>query len=153
VATRAEELLLRAGPQAALPRLVEALASKKGPAARRRRAAEVLGRLGDPRAARPLAAALRDRDTRGDELLRLELAHALCRLGATDGIEALIDLLESGDKSVRLDALVVLRRYTHHRFSFEHDAAPAARASGVKEWQRWWAENRATFRVVEPLGP
>jgi HEAT repeat protein len=149
VAMQAEELLLRAVP-GALPDLVAALA-KKG-AARRRRAAEVLGRLGDPRAVRPLAAALADRDLRGDEALRLEVARALCRLGSTDGIGALIELLESGDKRTRLDALVVLRRYTHHRFSFEHDGTAAARASGVKEWQRWWAESGASFRIVEPLG-
>src|SRR5207253_965611 len=106
------------GPRA-LPKLLDGLAKK--PAIRRRRAAEVLGRLGDPKAIQPLAAALRDRDVRGDDALRLAVAQALCRLGATDGIGALIDLLESGDRRTRLDALVVLRRYTHHSFSFEHD--------------------------------
>ena len=148
VATQAEDVVVRAGPRA-LPKLVDGLTKRN--LARRARCADLLGRIGDRRAIAALLGALQD--PHSDEPVRLSAAEALCRLGAKDGVPGLIDLLESGERRLRLDASVVLRRYTHRSCGFEHDGPAAARAAAIREWRAWWTENRATFKLVDPLGP
>lgn len=150
VASQAEDVLLAAGP-AALERLQDGLADRLGRrvALRRRRCAEILGRIGDRRALGALRLALQE--LRGDDELKLSAARAICRLGSSDGVRPLIDLLESADRRLRLDAFVVLRRYTHHSFNFQYDGAAAGRASAVVEWRAFWTANGASFKLVEPL--
>lgn len=139
VAAEADLVLFDAGRAAVVP-LIRALDSRRRPVAAR--AASLLGRIGDLRAVVPLERALAD-GLDADE--RLAVAVALLRLGAKSGIGALIELLESGDREVRLRASLALGRFTHLDFGFRFDAAGAERAAAVRRWREWWAANERDF--------
>jgi HEAT repeat protein len=146
VAERAAERILEIG--AAAQRRLEWAIVRKHPL-RRQRAAEVLGRLGEPSAVGALSAVLGD--TRGDEGLKLSIAAALLELGSKEGITPLIELLESGDARMRLEAFLLLSRYTHHAFNFEYDGPLSERTRARREFRAWWQGARADFKLVEPL--
>jgi len=142
------ERLRLAGPRVLVP--VCGALVRKTPL-RRRRAAVLLGRLGDPAAIDPLAGVLGD--ARGDDDLLLAVGEALIALGSKEGVRPLIDLLESGDRRMRLDAFLVLRRATHHAFNFEHDGPASARATSVAQWRAYWNAERERFVVERAVSP
>jgi hypothetical protein len=73
-----------------------------------------------------------------DEVVRLEGAVALLRLGDVVGVPALIRLMGSADRSVRMGAQVAFGRYTHRDFGYRFDASTSEREAVLEEIQAWW---------------
>lgn len=120
-------------------------------ALRRRRAADLLGRIGDRSAIDMLRQALPN--ARDDEAFKLAVARSLCAIGSKDGIGPLIELLESPNRATRVRAQVVLQRYTHLDFGFEHDGSADERAGAVRRWRQWWEGHHESFRPIAPAPP
>jgi cyclophilin family peptidyl-prolyl cis-trans isomerase/HEAT repeat protein len=102
----AQGLGLSKNPEAAVPALLEVLASPTPRAAVRLQAVRGLGRLGDPRAIAPLVALLDDASL--DPSLQLEVVTALGALKAAPAIDRLLDRLADPSAAMRGAAITAL---------------------------------------------
>lgn len=144
-AAEAEEALTREGWR--VRPLVEQVLLESERSGAQRRALRVLAQLGDRRASTAIRRLLfGERPLR--EQVRLEAADALLRLGDKGGIEVLIELMQSGERGIRLGAHVVFVRHTHRDFGFRFDAPGGERAAALARLRRWWQQARADFEPV-----
>ena len=61
-------------------------------------------------------------------------------------IETLLLALRDENEKIRKAAQKMLRYHTDAPIRFEADAPPAWRNKQAEQWDKWWAENKATFK-------
>ena len=118
------------------PRAVEPLINtlKDKDAWVRRGAAEALGGINDSRAVEPLIAALKDKDA----WVRWKSAEALGKIEDIRAVEPLIVTLKDDDSFTRSKGEEALRKITGQKLGKDQT-----------RWQKWWQENKATFRNLK----
>ena len=67
----------------------------------------------------------------------------LKKLRSVRSVPLIIQAMRDEDPYVRKAAMATLRGITDQNFRFEPEASASKRESKVKEWERWWAANRA----------
>ena len=79
------------------------------------------------------------------DFVRKAAVQTLRRLGRKSSIPRLIGALRDSDYLVRLAARDALRALAGTGFGFDPDANPSEREKKVKEWEAWWAANKAAL--------
>ena len=79
--------------------------------------------------------------------VRTRAAYAAGRLGNTDAVDALLDLLEDPDEDVRYEASESIWRLTGFDFDFEPHAQVPEEAAKLAALREMWAERRTSASV------
>jgi len=91
-----------------------------------------------------------------DANLRIHAARGMLRLGPAALLGDVLPLLSSKDSRVRLGAWEILvGQYPPGReFGYDVDPrkSPQDNAEAIRRWEKWWEENKATFKIkLDPL--
>jgi HEAT repeat protein len=86
-----------------------------------------------------------------DDVIKFEATLALLAQGRRDALPALGGLLESGELTVRVRAVQVLRSVSGKRFLFVAYEEPDKRREAVASWRKWIADNAQTVAIKFPL--
>jgi hypothetical protein len=74
---------------------------------------------------------------------RVQAVTEVRRLGASEHVPTLIELLDDEDETVRLLAGTTLEDLTGRDSGYVPYAPAAERRKQVEDWRRWWAERKA----------
>jgi len=86
-----------------------------------------------------------------DDLVKLISARELANLGNRESIQALLELLESEQLPVRLQANRILLALTGENFKFYAFESDEKRSVAVAEWASWAKEKSANAELAFPL--
>ncbi len=108
-----------------------------------------------------LGAALRDKAADdlqpllddSDDRVKLAAARAVANYGGRDSLPALVKLLSSDDREVRVWSSVALRELSGKHFEFSAYDKPEKRAESIKKWQDWIDGDGKTAKLNFPLNP
>ncbi len=75
--------------------------------------------------------------------VRLEAAGTLCIMEEYQGVPFLIDALKNEAPYIRMVSSQVLFRTFQMTFNYQYDDDAHKREEAAKEWQEWWAKNKA----------
>ena len=67
----------------------------------------------------------------------------LSKLKSMRSVPLMILALRDEDPYVRKASMAALRGITSQDFGFDPEASASQRETRVKQWERWWSENRA----------
>jgi hypothetical protein len=77
-----------------------------------------------------------------DSNVALSAIRGLASIGDKSAAPVLIELLESPDGLIARQALTSLKWITKADIEVDTDTPPQERAEGIKQWQKWWGENK-----------
>lgn len=77
-----------------------------------------------------------------EDYVRVAVIQNLRKLGSATSIPHIIGALRDTDYFVRVAARGALRSLTGAKMDFDPDGPPSDRESKVKNWERWWEENK-----------
>lgn len=86
-----------------------------------------------------------------DERVQVAAARELANRGRREALAALVQLLESPEIAVRIEAIGVLRAVAREQHNFTPYESAEKRAAAVADWKRWLAERGATAPLIFPL--
>jgi hypothetical protein len=77
-----------------------------------------------------------------EDYVRVAVIQRLRELGRPSSVPHVIGCLRDADYFVRVAARGALRSLTGTKMEFDPDGSPSEREDKVKNWERWWEENK-----------
>ena len=81
-------------------------------------------------------------DSDPEDYVRVAVIQTLRKLGSATSIPHIIGALRDTDYFVRVAARGALRSITGTKMDFDPDGPPSDREGRVKNWERWWGDNK-----------